>query len=48
MAKSKGTVVLVHAMKAYVGLEVQLHSFLTLALKASGQLHFPATSPVVN
>jgi len=33
-----GEGVLVHATKAYGGVEVQLHSFLTLA-KVSGQFH---------
>jgi hypothetical protein len=32
----KGKVFSVHAMKAYKGLELQLHSFLTSALDVSG------------
>jgi len=34
-------------MKACKELEVQLHSFLTSALTVSGQLHAPATWPIV-
>jgi len=34
-----------HAMKTYWGVEVQLHTFLILALVGGGQLHAPAVYP---
>jgi hypothetical protein len=45
MFLSKGKSCPPEAMKAYRGVEIELHSFLTLALEgASGQLHSLATS----
>ena len=38
----KGKVITMHAVKAYMGLEVWLHSFLTSALDGDRQRHAPA------